>query len=70
MFPSTRRGESDAPMTQPGHDPSGADRFRDETPQPEMWAPARTAQQESQEPTYWLVPDTRDDIVVSRISDF
>ncbi len=46
------------------------DRFRNENRQPEMSEPSRITEQKSPEPTYWLVPDTRDDIVVSRIRDY
>jgi hypothetical protein len=57
------------PRAQPG-DGCGDNRFRDENRQQEMSEPARGMDQNRQEPAYWLVPDTRDDIVVSRSCDF
>jgi hypothetical protein len=40
---------------------------REEIRQPEMSQPPRG---QGEEPEHWLVPDTRDDIVVSHWSDF
>jgi hypothetical protein len=70
MVPSTHPGARDMPRAQAGDIGFVDDRFRDENRQPEMSEPARMTEQKSQEPTFWLVPDTRDDIVVSRINDF
>jgi hypothetical protein len=70
MVPSTPNGGSDTPRAQAGDHAWIDDRFRDENRQPEMSEPARITKPKSQEPIFWLVPDTGDDIVVSRISDF
>jgi hypothetical protein len=70
MVPSTPRGASDMPRSQAAESGCGDDRFRDENRQPEMTEPARIMEPKRREPTFWLVPDTRDDIVVSRIGDF
>jgi hypothetical protein len=70
MVPSTPRGAGERRGAQARDTRCVDDRFRDETRQPEMTEPARITEQENQEPTFWLVPDTRDDIVVSRVSDW
>ena len=69
MVPSTSRGGSDTPRTQAGDRPCVDERLQNENRQPEMSLPARLMEQTSREPMYWLVPDTGDDIVVSRIRD-
>ena len=71
MVPSTPRGASDTPGFKAGDPRCVDERFQDENRQQEMSEPARITKPKSQEPLFWLVPDTRDDIVVSRrVCDF
>jgi hypothetical protein len=70
MDPTTRSGASDTPRCQTNQFGSLDDRSRDENRQPEMSEPVTRTAQQGAEPDFWLVPDTRDDIVVSRISDY
>ncbi len=69
MDPNAPRGTSDTPRPQPGETRCVDYRSRDENRQPEMSESAPTSRPSRREPTFWLVPDTRDDIVVSRIGD-
>ena len=69
MDPSTRPDTSNTPRTRAGTFGAPLDGSTDENRQPEMSGPEQGARLERGEPRYWLLPDTRDDIVVSRIGE-
>jgi hypothetical protein len=70
MDPNMLRDGSDRSRDQAGQCGYLDDRSSHENRQPEMSEPAPAAGPKSREPIFWLVPDTGDDIVVSRSSDY
>jgi hypothetical protein len=70
MVPITRRDEANNPPGQQGNDPRDMAQSHDGNRQPEMSEPDNRLRGRVAEPDHWMVPDTRDDIVVSRIMDY
>jgi hypothetical protein len=69
MIPSIPDDETRSPMTRVAATPRDEARRDLEYRQPEMSEPADAPANRDSEPVHWLVPDTRDDIVVSRFQD-
>jgi hypothetical protein len=69
MVPITRRDDASNPMAQAVSAPRGVAPHEDGNRQSQMGAPSFGFREQGDQPDYWLVPDTRDDIVVSRMSD-
>jgi len=70
MIPSNPRDDSPTPTRQVGDDPRVDALTENANRQPEMSDSNNPPRNQGAEPDHWLVPDTRDDIVVSRMSDF
>jgi hypothetical protein len=66
MVPNARRDDSRTPMDQGRDTPRREAAPEDGNRQPEMSEPAPRPREQGAELVHWLVPDTRDDIVVSR----
>jgi hypothetical protein len=70
MVPNTRRDEAHDSICHEGNVPQGVAQSLDGNRQPQMSEPENRLREQGPEPDHWLVPDTRDDIVVSRMSDY
>jgi hypothetical protein len=70
MVPITRRDEAMNPMAQAGTDRRGVAQPEEGNRQPQMSEPDTMPREQGHEPDHWMVPDTRDDIVVSRMTDY
>jgi hypothetical protein len=70
MVPITRRDEASDPTASAGNVPQREARFDDGNRQPQMSQSNPRLGEQGVEPEHWMVPDTRDDIVVSRASDY
>jgi hypothetical protein len=70
MAPIPRRDEAIDSRTTLGYAPRRDDRYDDGSFQPQMSESSGRSREQGVEPDRWLVPDTRDDIVVSRRSDY
>lgn len=66
MYPGILRDESRSPMGQVGNAPRVGNAPEEEGRQPQMSQPTNRPGATDNEPARWLVPDKRDDIVVSR----
>jgi hypothetical protein len=70
MVPITRRDEANNRMAQVGNAPPLEGQPYDGNRQPQMSEPNPRLREQGIETDHWLVPDTRDDIVVSRVTDY
>jgi hypothetical protein len=70
MAPNTRQGASDHPRAQSGEIECVNNPAHEENRQPEMSQPFTRIEHDGREPIFLLVPDTGDDIVVSRIANW
>jgi len=70
MVPITRRDEAKTPMARPGYVPRDVAREHDGNGQPQMSESDSRLREQTNSPDPWMVPDTRDDIVVSRHTDY
>jgi hypothetical protein len=69
MYRETLRGDSRSPMSQVGDAPRVGNAPDEEGRQPQMSQPMNRPGATDDEPARGLVPDTRDDIVVSRAQE-
>jgi hypothetical protein len=70
MVPITRRDDVKTPMAQAAYVPRVDARHDDGNSQPQMSVSDSRPREQDNSPDPWMVPDTRDDIVVSRQTDY